>query len=82
MQIIKMNAAIHKETMMKTSKSPAYFAFLAAGSFLMAAISFSGVLLFKEDLIGRLITGSVWRLVTLGWLGEFFHVRIKQKAQS
>ncbi len=76
-----MNAAIHKEKNMKSPNSPAYFAFLAAGSFLMAVISFSGIFSSKADLIGRLITGSLWSLVSFGWLGQFFHVRTRQKDQ-
>jgi hypothetical protein len=56
--------------------SPKYYAFLAAGSFLMAALSFSGLFLQQEDLIGRLITGSAWSIVTLGWLGQLFQARV------
>lgn len=64
---------------MKSSNSPTYFAFLALGTFIMAVISFTGIFFSKTDLISRLITGSLWSLVTFGWLGQFFNSRIKQK---
>lgn len=64
---------------MKMPKSPAYFAFLAIGSFLMAVISFTGIFFLKDDLIGRLIVGSAWSIVTFGWMGQFFNSRIQNK---
>lgn len=68
--------------MVKWTNSPKYFALLAAVSFLMAVISFSGIFFMKEDLTGRLITGSAWSLVVFGWLGQFFSSRQKNKLES
>ncbi|UCF64763.1 MAG: hypothetical protein JSW33_02705 [bacterium] len=68
--------------MVKWSNSPAYYAGLSAATFLMAAISFSGVFFFKEDLIGRLISGSAWSLVMFGWLGQYYQARMKGKQHN
>jgi len=65
--------------MAKWSNSPGYYAVLTTGTFLMAVISFSGLFFFKEDLIGRLISGSAWSLVTIGWLGQFYQAKRKQE---
>ena len=73
-----MNAVNNKERNMKLQNSPKYLAFLAVGSFLMAIISYSGLLFLKADLVGRLITGSAWSIVSFGWLVNFFNARIKK----
>jgi hypothetical protein len=65
--------------MAKWSNSPGYYAVLTAGTFLMAVISFSGLFFFKEDIIGRIISGSAWSLVTIGWLGQFYQAKMKQE---
>ncbi|NIM91484.1 MAG: hypothetical protein GTO17_11115 [Candidatus Aminicenantes bacterium] len=41
-------------------------------SLAIALISFSGIVL-KNDFAGRLIFGSTWSLVGIGWLGQYFH---------
>ena len=63
---------------MKFQTSPRYYAFLAVGSFLMTVLTFSGIFFLKEDVVGRLIIGLAWSLVTLGWLGQFFHASKKE----
>ena len=67
---------------MRLQTSPKYNAFLAIGSFLMAALTFSGLFFLKEDIVGRLITGSAWSLVTLGWLGQYFYAYQKSKKHT
>ncbi|NIR47353.1 hypothetical protein GWO43_02610 [candidate division KSB1 bacterium] len=57
--------------------SPKYFASLAFGSCLLAIISFTG-LVTKADLVGRLIMGVAWSIVTFGWLGQYFQSKQKQ----
>jgi len=66
----------------KWTHSSRYYAFLTVATFLMALVSFSGLFFFKEDVTGRLISGSAWSLVTLGWLGQFLKVKIKHKQQT
>ena len=68
--------------MAKWTYSSGYYAFLTLATFLMAIISFSGIFFFKEDITGRLISGSAWSLVTLGWLSKFFKVKMRNKQQS
>ena len=67
---------------MKLHTSPKYYAFLAVGSFLITVLTFSGILFLKEDAVGRLITGLVWSLVTLGWLGHYFHACKKNNTNT
>ena len=65
--------------MVKLTKSPQYYAVLAAISYLMMVISFSGIFFLKEDIIGRLITGTAWSVVAFGWLRHYFYTRLKNQ---
>jgi hypothetical protein len=55
-----------------------YYMFAMIVSFVIAAISFSGVIL-KNDLVGRLIFGFVWVIVGIGWLGQYLNLKNKEK---
>jgi len=48
--------------------------YLSLISYLIAAISFSGIIL-KEDFTGRLIFGIVWVVIGLGWLIRTFALK-------
>ena len=41
-------------------------------SFIISAMIYTGIVL-KEDLVGRIIYGSVFILVGMGWIGLYFH---------
>jgi hypothetical protein len=64
--------------MAKWDMKPKYYMVAMIISFVIAAISFSGVVL-KNDLVGRLIFGFVWVIVGIGWLGQYIHPKNKEK---
>jgi len=59
--------------------SKLYFLLLSMGSLSVALISFSGIVM-KEDLVGRVIIGCVWLLVSVGWMGRYFHTKKNENA--
>lgn len=67
---------------MKLQTSSTSYAFLTVGSLLMTVLTFSGIFFLKEDVVGRLIVGLSWSLVTLGWLGQLFHASKKDKTNT
>ncbi len=64
--------------MAKWNVKPKHYMIVTIVSFVIAAISFSGVIL-KNDAVGRLIFGFVWLLVGIGWFGQYFHSTKKEK---
>ena len=60
---------------------PEYYLIAVIVSFVIAVISFSGVIL-KNDLVGRLIFGFVWVIIGIGWLGHYFNLKNKEKQRS
>lgn len=64
--------------MAKWNMKPKHYMVAIIVSFVIAAISFSGVIL-KNDAVGRLIFGFVWLIVGIGWLGQYFHHTKKEK---
>ena len=36
----------------------------------------SGIVL-KTDLVGRIILGNLWLIVSIGWLGQYIHKKVK-----
>ena len=54
-----------------------YFPFLIIVSLILAIIFYSGIVL-KEDITGRIIIGTVWLIVSAGWLGQFIHKKVGQ----
>jgi len=67
--------------MAKLQLSPKYSVIIAVGAFVVAAISFFGIIL-KNDLVGRLIFGITWSLVGVGWLGCYFNARKTSKSHK
>ncbi len=64
--------------MAKWNMKPEHYMIAMIVSFVIAAISFSGVIL-KNDVVGRLIFGFVWVIVGIGWLGQYFNLKNKEK---
>jgi len=65
--------------MNQCKNSKLYFLLLSMGSLSVALISFSGIVM-KEDIVGRIIIGCVWLLVSVGWIGRFFHTKKNENA--
>jgi hypothetical protein len=40
----------------------------------IALLFISGIVL-KTDIIGRILIGSLWLIVSIGWLGRYFHTK-------
>lgn len=51
-----------------------YYPFLIIGSLVIAIIVYSGVVM-KGDMTGRILIGSVWLLVSIGWIGRYLHTK-------
>jgi hypothetical protein len=43
---------------------------------ILAMIFYSGIVL-TEDITGRIIIGSVWLLVSAGWLRQYFNNKVE-----
>jgi len=56
---------------MKINNTWIYIALMIV-SFVISAVIYTGIVL-KEDLVGRIIYGSVFILVGIGWIGLYFH---------
>lgn len=65
--------------MNQCKNSKLYFLLLSMGSLSVALISFSGIVM-KEDIVGRIFIGCVWLLVSVGWIGRFFHTKKNENA--
>lgn len=59
---------------MKWQVSPKLCTVAAIIAFIIALISFFGIIL-ENDLIGRLIFGITWSLIGVLWLGQYFQAR-------
>jgi hypothetical protein len=62
--------------MVSWKQSKFYYPFLIIVSLILAMIFYSGIVL-KEDLTGRIIIGSVWIVVSAGWLRQYFYNKVK-----
>lgn len=60
--------------MNQCKNSKLYFLVLSMVSLSIALIFFSAIVM-KEDTVGRIIIGCVWLLVSVGWMGRFFHTK-------
>jgi hypothetical protein len=54
-----------------------YYLVVIFGSFIIAAITFSGII-FKNDLTGRIIFGAIWATNGLIWLGQYIFNKKKK----
>jgi len=64
------------------SESKYYYPFLIILSLILAIIFYSGIVL-KEDMTGRIIIGTIWLIVSLGWLSRYVtKKKIKQTAEK
>jgi hypothetical protein len=54
-----------------------YYFVVIFGSFIIAAITFSGII-FNNDLTGRIIFGTVWATNGLVWLGQYIFNKKKK----
>ena len=64
--------------MNQSKNSTLYFLILSISALSIALIFISGIVL-KTDLTGRIIIGSIWLIVSIGWLGKYFHTRKQTK---
>ena len=46
----------------------------------IAAVSFFGLIL-KNDMVGRLIFGTVWTLVGIYWIGSYFTAKKREMSE-
>ena len=63
---------------MPTKNSPTKNLIFATISFAIAVVCWSGLVL-ANDPIGRIIFGTVWTLLGIGWLGRYF---VQRKAAA
>jgi signal transduction histidine kinase len=66
------------ETMKRWRMKPQHYIIGAVISFLLAAISFSGLVL-PDARWGRLIVGAIWSAIGVGWLSRYYYVRLKAR---
>jgi uncharacterized membrane protein YczE len=57
-------------------QSKFYHLFLIITSLVLAILFYSGIVL-KDDLTGRIIIGTVWFVVSIGWLGQYVNKIVK-----
>jgi hypothetical protein len=62
--------------MNRSEKSKLYFLILAMCALSVALLFISGIVL-ETDIIGRIIIGGVWLLVSFGWLTKYYDTNIK-----
>ena len=65
----------------KTFHLPKANIFLAAVSFLVSGLSFTGILL-KNDMTGRIIFGCVWLFVGILWMSGLLKLKRGKKLTS
>jgi hypothetical protein len=69
---------IERKKMKNCKNSKLYFLILAMCSLSIALIFISGIVL-KMDLVGRILIGSLWLVVSIGWLSNFFYRKYNEK---
>jgi uncharacterized membrane protein HdeD (DUF308 family) len=47
----------------------------------IAVVSFFGLIL-KDDMVGRLIFGTVWTLVGIYWIGSYFVAKKREMSKT
>lgn len=62
---------------MKKNNTWIYIALMIV-SFIISSVIYAGIVL-KEDLVGRIIYGSVFILVGIGWIGVYFYKKKRIK---
>ena len=68
--------------MSKWNKSEYYFPFLTIVSLILAIIFYSGMVI-NNDLTGRILIGSIWLIVSIGWLSKFMNMKkVKKQVES
>ena len=60
-----------KKEKSKWHMTPVHYALCIIGSFLIAVLSFFGVI-FADDIAGRVIVGLIWVVVGIGWVVEYY----------
>jgi len=66
--------------MVSWKQSKFYYPFLIIVSLILAMIFYSGVVL-KEDITGRVVIGSVWLLVSIGWILKYLNTKRVKSVQ-
>lgn len=68
--------------MKKWYRSEFYYHFLITVSMILAIIFYTGIVI-TNDLTGRIILGSIWLVVSIGWLSKYFNMKkVKKQAES
>lgn len=57
-------------------KSNLYYLILSICALSISLLIISGIVL-KTDLVGKIILGSLWLIVSIGWFGQYIHKKVK-----